>query len=79
MGLESPLGECQYYKFVKRRQDHMLMFGYVHGVRNNLPSVSVRSAIKQFLDYFNLDGDARTLENEYTRMVKELRDTERTT
>jgi hypothetical protein len=71
------VNECQYFKFLKRRQDHMLMFGYVHGVRNNLPSVSVRKAIGQYLDFFNIDGDVRALENEFTRMVKELREADR--
>lgn len=77
--MEESINECQYFKFLKRRQDHSIMLGYVYGVRNNLPSVSVRKAIAQYLDFFNIDGDVRTLENEYTRMVKELREVDKTT
>lgn len=79
MGVESPLGECQYYKFLKRRQDSVMMFTWVQCSKFNLPSVSVQKAISQFLDFYNIDGDTKALETEYNRILKDLMESERTT
>jgi hypothetical protein len=71
------INECQLNKFFKRRQDHMLMFGYVTGQRQALPSVSVANCIKSYLDYYNIDGDVELLRIEYGRMEKDLRESEK--
>lgn len=64
-------------KFFNKRQIHLLMFGYVNGVRKNMPTVSVDIAIRQFLAYFEFDGedlDATSLRMQYYDMEKLLRE-----
>lgn len=66
-------------KFFNKRQIHLLMFGYVNGVRKNM-SVSVDQAISQFLAYFKFDGedlDATALRMQYYEMEKLLREHEK--
>lgn len=68
------INECQLSKFYQQRQDRLGMFFWVQCIKRNLPSVSVKDAIRQYLDYYNIDGDVAYLEIAYLRMVKELKD-----
>lgn len=65
--------ECQLAKFFIRQQEHMLMFGWVQSIKKNMPSVTIRKAIEQFLEYYKLSGDVGSLEVRYQRMAEELR------
>ena len=58
--------------------DHIL-FGYVMGVTQALPSVSVNKAVEMWLDRFNLCEDVLCLEaarQTYYRILKSLQDKE---
>lgn len=56
------------------------MFGYIRGVKKNMPTVSVSKIVEQFMNDFNLDPDdfntdsARVtyeqMNNEFMQMLK---------
>lgn len=67
------INECQLNKFHKRRQNEIMMFTWVQCVKKNMPSVDVRKAILQYMDYFQIDADEEALRITYYRMLDELR------
>ncbi len=76
-----PVASAPLQKFFNKRQIHLLMFGFVNGVRKNMPTVSVDSAIKQFLAYYNFEGeniDLFALRKQYFEMETLLREHEKT-
>ena len=68
-------GKPAIQKFFNKRQEHILMFGFVNGMRRALPGVSVEKAIEQYANAFKLDEvDAvDTLRFQYYEMEKLLR------
>ncbi len=61
-------------KFTRRQSYEHMMFGYVHGVKENLPTVSVEKAIAQFFEVFNINHDDYKIESAhkaYQRMSTE--------
>lgn len=44
-----------------------------------MPSVKIRDAIRQYLDWANIDGDIGAHEVTYYRMATKLRESEKTT
>jgi hypothetical protein len=75
--MEPPISECALNKFYKRRQDHLVMFGWVNGIKHFAPTISVKKAITMFLSHYNLDDDQGYLEICYQRMLNELRDADK--
>jgi hypothetical protein len=69
--------ECTLPKFFKRQGLHLMMFGYIAGQRQALPSISIDKAIISYLNHFNIDGDTAQLKVYYFRMLDELRESER--
>ena len=61
-------------KLLRRNAYHHILFGYVIGVRNNLPGMSVQNAIGQFVKHFELDKDTNpeTLRLTFIRMEQEF-------
>jgi hypothetical protein len=65
-------------KFLNKRQLHLMMYGYVNGVRRNMPTVSVDKAITQFLAFYKFENeDANALRVQYYEMEKLLREHEK--
>lgn len=73
------INECQLNKFYKRRQQEMMMFTWVQCVNKNMPTVDVTKAIRQFLDYFDIDADISSMKVTYYRILSELKDSEKST
>lgn len=71
------IDECQLTKFYQQRQDRLGMFFWVQAAKFNLPSIQVGNAIKQYLDYYNLNGDVEYLKVAYFRMLKELMESDK--
>lgn len=67
-------------KFLTRKSFDLCMFGYIRGVKKNMPTVSVSKIVEQFMNDFNLDPDdfntdsARVtyeqMNNEFMQMLK---------
>lgn len=71
------INECQLNKFFKRKQHDIMMFTWVQCVRKNMPTVDVTKAIRQFMDYFEIDADPSVLKVTYYRILAELTDSEK--
>lgn len=68
-------------KLLKRSAYDLIMFGYVRGVRNAFPNVSVEKALWRFAEEFNLADDFQIegAKKAYARMNDELRENGKTT
>lgn len=65
-------------KFFRQPPFNMMMFGWVYGLKLNIPSVTIEEAIKNFMKNNNLHGDVdvnvHTLTSTYRRMLSEYMD-----
>lgn len=62
----------KFYRF--QSFDH-IMFGYIHGLRKALPSMSVTAAVKQFLESFGIEEDEYCFDNakqNYYRILESI-------
>lgn len=68
-------------KFLKRDFYEKIMFGWVTGVRQNLPSISLDKSIDQFYKHFNLTEDVfikkASAKRTYERMIVEFLETQK--
>lgn len=61
----------------KRNYENILMFGYVMGVTQLVPSVTIKSAIQRYMAFINVDEDSYNLESAlatFTLMKREFVD-----
>lgn len=49
-------------KFLKRKNQDLVMFGYIRAVKKNMPTVSVMKAAEQYMSEFGLDMDEHNIE-----------------
>ncbi len=64
-------------RLYKRPALNLLMFGYVRGAREVLHTVTVKQAISDFMDLFDLDHDQYNIDSAlvtFHRMQRELFD-----
>lgn len=68
-------------KFIKRRQEDIMMFAHVRCLISNLPTVSVEKGILNFLKTYDIPEDSSTLDSirsTYNRMQQEYFDSQKT-
>ncbi len=68
-------------KFIKRKQEDIMMFSHVRCLISNLPTVSVEKAILNFLHSYNIAEDSSTLDtirSTYNRMQSEYFEAQKT-
>jgi hypothetical protein len=75
--MESNINDCDLKKFFKRQASNLVMFGYVQGQRQALPSLKLTTAIESYINHFGIDGDVTIITTTYNRMVAELRDSDK--
>jgi hypothetical protein len=71
------LKECQLNRFLKSQQMDLIMFAHVQCLKINMPTVQRRDAIRQFMTFYNIEGDIGILETTYNRMMKKLMDADK--
>lgn len=67
-------------KFINRRSIDLLMFGWVTGIRKQIPAATVEQTVKAFSDYYGIEEDQYPIESmksTFFRMNGEMVDFQR--
>lgn len=68
-------------KFINRRSIDLLMFGWVTGIRRQMPAATVEQTVKAFSDFYGIEEDdypIETMKSTFFRMNNEMVDYLRT-
>lgn len=66
----------KFEKFYRRQAIHMLMFGFVRGLRAGLPSMSIKDCVIHFMNHHDIQEDDISVDSlckEYSRMLPEYK------